>query len=275
MEGIRGKNIVLNGKVAAASEYRTGAAVPVYYEVIRVMKGNFLFLDDHLERLLLSCKKAKAECPDAESLKEGLRLLVSIEPMLDGNVKLQIYHRRANIESVCFFTPHFYPSESDYRTGVVTRSYKFERPDPNIKRWNETFRENVNRFIREERIYEAILLSDKGTLTEGSRSNLFFIDLNNKIITAPQHIILPGITRKYVLQICSELGLTIEERALDISEARSMQACFLSGTSPKVLPVCCLDQYSFDPIHPLVKELMVSFDRLIARNLEEKGSGTY
>lgn len=267
MENIRGNSIILNGKHAAVSDYQSGAAAVVYYEVIRVIKGKYLFLTEHLERLQTSCSKSSSPCPDLKMLTDNLQLLLKVSQIDEGNVKLVVYEKQNDIVTACFFVPHFYPEKSDYRTGVVTRTYTFERPDPNIKKWNEPFRERVNHFIREQNIYEAILVSEDGTLTEGSRSNLFFIDPDNRIITSSENIILPGITRKHVLEICHELDLEVEERLLDISAARDMQACFLTGTSPKVLPVCCLDQYTFDPIHPVLKQIMAAYNKRLEKYL--------
>jgi len=264
MEKIRGNTIILDGNPAAISDYVPDAAAGMYYEVIRLIDGNLLFADDHMDRLRSSCRQAAAVCPDQETLFEHLLLLLQHSSIRSGNIKLVLFKRMEKIHIACFFIPHFYPADQDYLDGVITKTYAFERPDPTIKRWNEDFRHNVNQFIREEQIYEAILMNEQGTLTEGSRSNLFFIDAKSRIFTTPAHKILPGITRKYVLQICREQQYEVIEEAITLEAAVHMENCFISGTSPKVLPVCRLDDLQFATDSRVIRAIMEAYDRLIS-----------
>ncbi|MEX0987128.1 MAG: aminotransferase class IV [Bacteroidales bacterium] len=263
MENRRGSVIILNGTSVGASEFNPDASKGIYYEVIRLINGQFLFLDDHLERLKYSCSKAGLACPEKEEILQTLQLLVEKESIIDGNVKLVVFQQRERIHLGSFFVPHFFPSDVDYQTGVRVMTYAFERPDPTIKKWNENFRNNVGRFIREENIYEAILLNEAGELTEGSRSNLFFTDPGNRIITAPEGMILSGITRKYVLKICDGEGIKIIEKAVTKAEAATMKGCFISGTSPMVLPVRELDELEFDPRNMVLNRIMAAYKKMI------------
>jgi len=263
MEHIWGNNLVINGKTADASGYEPDSSAVIFYEVIRVIDGSYLFLDDHLERLQVSCGDSISTYPTKDLICSNLDLLIESSSAKEGNVRLLIYDLAGQCNIVCFFTFHFYPTTEDYNRGVVVKTFRFERPDPTIKRWNNSFRAKVNKFIRDENIYEAILLSEDGKLTEGSRSNLFFIDQEDRLNTAPASQVLPGITRKYVFQICAELGISIVERAIDLQEVSSMKACFISGTSPKVLPIYKLNEISLDAGHILVQKILQSFNQLI------------
>ncbi len=263
MENIRGKTLIINGKTADASGYTPEASADLFYEVIRVINRKYLFLEDHLERLRSSCGENIPEYPGSSQISRHLNQLIQASDIQDGNVRLLIYKDSRQVNVVCFFTPHFYPSTEDYIKGVVVKTFRFERPDPTIKRWNNSFRNRVNKFIREETIYEAILINEEGKLTEGSRSNLFFIDQENRLITAPASLVLPGITRKYVFQICNELNIPIVERTIDFQEVSSMKACFISGTSPKVLPINKLNETSLDAGHTLVQKILHTYNQLI------------
>lgn len=267
MERIRGNTLIINGKTADASGYTPDPSADLFYEVIRVIDSKFLFMKDHLERLRSSCGNSIPEYPGDSYISLQLKQLVKVSGIKEGNVKLEIHREFEQVNVACFYTHHFYPTEEDYDLGVKVKSFAFERPDPNIKRWNESFRKRVNLFIRDENIYEALLINEEDMLTEGSRSNLFFIDNENRLITAPEAQILPGITRKYVFQICNELGISIVERALSFGEVSSMRACFISGTSPKILPVRNLDSITFDVKNTLIQEISHSFNQRILASL--------
>jgi branched-chain amino acid aminotransferase len=261
-----GENLViLNGEAITAKDFNPGKSAILIYEVIRVMNGHFLFLEDHLDRLRNSCSRSGKNCPGKGLLIRHLEKLLSKTPINNGNVRLVVYEQKRKANIACFFVPHFYPSAVDYTCGVITRTYPFERPDPTIKKWNEQFRHNVGNFIREEKIYEAILLNEQGKLTEGSRSNLFFIDHASTVYTVPEQLILPGITRKHVLNICSKHHFRVIEKAVSLTEAAAMKSCFITGTSPRVLPVKQLNSAVFDVRDPILKTLMNTFDQLIRK----------
>ncbi len=147
-------------------------------------------------------------------------------------------------------------------------TYSHQRPYPGIKKWDDKFRTDVRQSIRDHGVYEALLLNGEGQITEGSRSNVFFIDAANRLITPPENSVLPGITRKYVIQICRELGLEVEERTVSLKELKELDACFISGTSPKILPVWQIDQQQFRADHPVLKTIMEQFDLILKASLK-------
>ena len=58
------------------------------YEVMRVMNGKPLFLEEHLERLSESAIKAGLpDLPDPVNIAEGLKKLLESNPPGDGNIQ--------------------------------------------------------------------------------------------------------------------------------------------------------------------------------------------
>ncbi|MCK4745752.1 MAG: aminotransferase class IV, partial [Bacteroidales bacterium] len=159
------------------------------------------------------------------------------------------------------------PEECMYKSGVQLVTFPHERPNPGIKKWDNRFRVKVNEFIRDHGVYEAILMNFQHQITEGSRSNIFFIDQDNNLITAPSEDVLFGITRKYVLQICKEEQIGVIEQPVLMKDLAGMSSCFISGTSPKILPVWQLDGYQFSVDHPLLQLIMERFESVIKENL--------
>ena len=45
-------------------------------------------------------------------------------------------------------------------------------------------------------------------ITEGSRSNIFFLK-DETLVTAPDNAVLNGITRKHILEICRENSIRL------------------------------------------------------------------
>ncbi|MCP4310388.1 MAG: hypothetical protein GY790_03920 [Bacteroidetes bacterium] len=266
---IVGEKYIINGLPADVSGYHPDMSADIYYEVVRIIGGKFLFLDDHLERLSRSIDGTGLNFPGEPAILENLKALLSENNFTEGNIRICLRKSsRTKPDLFCFFTPWFYPNDCTYLSGVQLISYSHERPNPGIKKWDERFRTDVHKTIREHGVYEAILLNERDEVTEGSRSNVFFVDQANRLVTPPFENILPGITRNYVLQICRDQGIEVNERAVTRNELNDFAACFITGTSPKVLPVWQIDQYQFRVDHPILKSIMEQFDSILNENLK-------
>jgi branched-chain amino acid aminotransferase len=91
-------------------------------------------------------------------------------------------------------------------------------------------------------------------ITEGSRSNIFFVR-RNTLVTAPDNLVLSGITRKHILDICTIEKIRIEFRSISVDELSGYESVFMTGTSPVVLPFCCIEEKSFNAGLPLMAKL--------------------
>ncbi len=90
---------------------------------------------------------------------------------------------------------------------------------------------------------EAIMLDERGHISEGSGENIFVI-MDGRIFTPPPSSdILVGITRETVITLArDELGLEVVERDIDRTELYTADECFMTGTAAHVTPVVELDR---------------------------------
>ena len=266
---VLGEKYFIDGISADVSDFIPDMSADIYYEVVRLMDGKFLFLQDHLDRLQHSLSGSGLEYPGSRVIRDNLRLLQNSNNFTVGNIRICLQRASGSKTNVlCYFIPYFYPETCMYKSGVQLVTYPHMRPNPGVKKWDDAFRISVNAFIRDHGVYEAILQNNQQQITEGSRSNIFFLDHNNQLITAPEENVLPGITRKYVLRICAEEGIEVFERPIHLDELEGMTSCFISGTSPKILPVWQLDGFQFKVDHPTLHLLMERFGLLVKENLK-------
>ncbi len=266
---ILGNIVVINGQPADASGYQPDLSADVYYEVVRLIDRKILFLDDHLLRFKKSLSVSGLETPGDNVIIENLRILLLHNDETVGNIRICLQKSQGKEpDLLCYFVPYYYPEQCMYLSGVQLVTYPHERPNPGIKKWDTSFRESVAFHIRDHGVYEVLLINARGEITEGSRSNVFFIDQTDRLISPPEKDILPGISRKYVLQICAENGIEVIERPVLRNELGDLVCCFISGTSPKVLPVWQIEGTQFRVDHPVLRKIMERFDLLIQDNLK-------
>ena len=104
----------------------------------------------------------------------------------------------------------------------------------------------------------ALLLDTDGFIAEGTGDN-FFIIKNNKVITPEGRNILRGISRDYVMnELCSELGLEIVEKNIEVFDVYDADEAFMTGTPFCMLPVTSINDLPIAnrKVGPIFKKLL-------------------
>ena len=83
---------------------------------------------------------------------------------------------------------------------------------------------------------EGILLDSEGYVAEGSGENIFIVR-NGILKTPPLTSILEGITRKCVLDIAADEGITVKEQLFTRDEIYIADEAFFTGTAAEVTPI--------------------------------------
>ncbi|MEL6911675.1 MAG: branched-chain amino acid transaminase [Cyanobacteria bacterium J06648_1] len=116
---------------------------------------------------------------------------------------------------------------------------------------------------------EAILMNTQGKVCEASGMNIFMVR-NNKLITPGfNQDILEGITRDSVITIARDMGIEVEERAIDKTELLIADEVFLSGTAAKVTPVKQIESYHLSQARPITTNIKAKLTS-ITKNQESK-----
>lgn len=239
------------------------------YEVIRVTDGVPLFLEDHLERFFSSALQKGVGLPlTGEQISRRLKQLMDANGVYAGNIRFS-FISGATGGFLASFIPHKYPDAEMVQIGVRCGLLPAERQDPNAKVVQAGLRAAADQLIAEKGFYEVLLVDRQGQVTEGSRSNVFFLN-QDVFITPPVVAVLPGITRLKVLQLLQQLGERVEERPVSVVELAGMEAVFLTGTSPKVLPVRSVDGFTYATGHPRMSRLVAAYDKLVDSYIRER-----
>ncbi|MDE5421733.1 aminotransferase class IV [Ancylomarina sp. DW003] len=236
--------------------FKTGLSL---YEVIRVINSKPIFLSEHLNRLDNSAKQVGQYIwLNYSELIYKIELAIRKNGVREGNIKIVFNIHQNNRNFYCYFVHHKYPESDEYKNGVSTVIYNAERRTPNAKIYNHELRSYTNTVIKSPDIFEVILLDNLNCVTEGSRSNLFFIK-DDQLVTAPDDKVLNGIVRGKVLEISKKKGIAVLKENIEYGKLDQFQAAFLTGTSPQILPIRDINAQSFDVNHPLLKLLLETY----------------
>ncbi len=236
----------------------------VVYEVIRIIEGIPLFFEEHLMRLHFSANLTgnKIVMSDSE-VSHSIHQLIIENQIFTGNIKLMLQFKNNGLVSFyCFFIKHNYPTDLQYENGVIVKLFQTERQNPNAKLINSNYKKETDLFINESLIYEALLVNKNGWVTEGSKSNVFFIK-GNLLFTAPKSMILSGITRKFVLKSAHLSYIDVIEECVNQKDIQFYDAAFISGTSPKILPISSIENVSYNVNNPILRKMMADYNEEI------------
>jgi len=107
---------------------------------------------------------------------------------------------------------------------------------------------------------EAILLDDKGNVSEGTGENIFVV--RDGVIATPGHScgILDGINRRSVVEIAADLGYRVVERDVARAELYLADELFLTGTAAELTPIREIDDHVVGPPGEITRSIQSVFD---------------
>ncbi len=257
---------MLNGELLPVSLFEQHFLPPAFYsyEVFRTDDGVALFLEDHLQRFFGTARLAGFNPGrDEKGMQELIYRLIRKNSPGEGNIKIAAYpDRDGKLQLFIYFVVHSYPTAEQFRNGVKVELFHAERENPNAKVMNVSLRIETDSIKENQEVYEVLLVDRNGLITEGSRSNVFFIR-NNSLITPPSGTVLMGITRKQIMDLCQENDIPVLEKHVHHSEIGSFDGLFISGTSRRVLPVKQAGELMLPPVPALVYRLQLLFEQRV------------
>ncbi|MBS3770264.1 MAG: aminotransferase class IV [Bacteroidales bacterium] len=246
------------------------------YEIVRVKDSVAVFLEDHLHRLYHSLELENLGIKEnEEAIRNQIRKLIRKNPVRSGKIRIVVnfynYPQPRDYDLWFYFDRYEPPTKHQYQNGVATTLCRALRNDPNVKVLNTQARLKADDRIRESSVYEALLVDEEGYIYEGSRSNIFFIT-GSKLVTPPDEKVLQGIARSKILEICQAHHLDLQKRKVHQKELNEFGTAFLSGTTPKILPIRRIDNIYFSPENSLMAFLMQAYEDMVEKYINERQS---
>lgn len=241
------------------------------YEVLRVKKGVILFKQDHLDRIKNSAKMLGFELEKStQEMSEEMEHLVEITGATNHNIKVVCNDFDKDHQSFLYYiTGGSYNIEEVPKDGAKAIIFKAERHTPNIKTINTSQRDLINEELKKQNALEALLEDENGDITEGSRSNMFFVK-ENKLYTAPSKKVLLGITRSKVMKICDELGIEVIESDINKSELENVDGIFMSTTPIGVLPILSVGEIKLNSLdNEIIKKVVNGYEELTEKYIKD------
>jgi branched-subunit amino acid aminotransferase/4-amino-4-deoxychorismate lyase len=240
--------VVVNGQLLPAAE----AQISIFnealffsfgvYETIKIDRGRPFYLQEHLRRLLKSAGLIDLTLDvDVSTLAGWFDLLHQVDLQATWNLKIvALGALQTNGEAIIAMQANPLSTYPDtlYKSGAKAVLFEGRRDIPTCKSLNTLVNFLARRRATQAGALEG-LLHHNGYVTEGSRSNLFAAQ-KGMLITPPEAMVLPGITRDIVLQVMCAKKITVVEEPIS-TDLSKYEEIFISSTSMHVMPVTLIE----------------------------------
>ncbi len=255
-----------------------GSAV---FEGIRVYNGQIYQLEEHIERLFVSCVLMDMKIPfTKENMMHACKQVVEVQGLMDGYIRPLVW-RGGNTVKICapdikietaiaaWYVPSSLLSLEEFlnRQPITLTISRWKRPSPEsapIAAKASGLYVIATLAAHEARaagFADALMLDYRGYLAEASSSNLFII-IDGKLHTPLADCFLDGITRQTVMKLSKIEDIPVIERHIFPEELHKAQEVFLTGTACEILPVSSIDNKKYQ-IGSITKTIMKKFYYLV------------
>jgi branched-chain amino acid aminotransferase len=241
---------------------------------------------EHLERLTRSAQLYFMELPyQQETLRDATHELIRrnglrscyIRPLAyRGYGEMGLYAQSAPIDVIiAVWSWGAYLGEEGKRNGIRAkvsswRSLSGESLIPHAKASGQYLNSILAKTESAKAGYdEAILLDDRGFVSEGSGENIFLVREGALITPGHTSSILDGITRRSVVQIAVDLGYRVEERDVARAELYLAEEVFFTGTAAELVPIREIDDHALGAPGEVTQHVQAKFEDALHGRAEE------
>ena len=255
--------VYLNGEILEAEKAKISPLDRSFtfgdgvYEVIPSYNKELFLFDEHLERFKSSLNKTFIPIPsEIYNLKGILQELHTKNNFLNQSFYIQISrgvqdirnHQAArDIVPSVFITSQDLEinpyRENSNREGLKVRledDIRWQRCDikttalmGNILSMHDPSSDKV----------DEIILSKDGLITEGSKSNIFFVKHGNVYTPSLNNNILPGITREFVIKLLRENNIPVFEEDIPVISLYEFDEVWLTSSTKEIQPIASIDSF--------------------------------
>jgi len=248
------------------------------YETMRTYGGKILELDLHLERLAKSAKFVGIRLPvSLLILRRWCLRLSKVNHLGESRMRITLSRGANGFDFLTCRKPTLLITceklvidQRDATKGVCAITMRLTRVLPEIKTLGLThmmvgYREAAKKPA--QKIYEVILIDEKGFVREGASTNIFVI--KKGVVFTPARNILKGLTRNRVMQLARKLELKMRTIDFKTKALANADEIFLTNRPREIIPVIRLNgkRVGKGMPGPVTKRLMAAYQGYIKRSL--------
>jgi D-alanine transaminase len=257
------------------------------FEVCRVLEGKPLFFKEHLDRMVQSARFFNIPFPyGVEELYKVSRELIEKNRVVTGEVYFELTRgkdanrehriRPQNLKPTFFILalPLREINPKNWESGAQVYLYPDKRHALcEHKTLNLFANVLAKNYANDLGGYEAMMYRNdsKGVYVTEGGSSTFFCYKEGVLFTPKIDNILPGVTRKKVLETARKIGVQTQEKRVYLREFLTAEEVFIASTVSKVMPVRAIEKRSWKTIGTITLSFMKQIEECIRIDIQRQG----
>ncbi|HAP02247.1 MAG TPA: aminotransferase IV [Bacteroidetes bacterium] len=269
---LNGKIFPVGGKYFPSTNraFRYGDGL---FEGMRLMSGEILFFENHMERLFDGMHALQLSIPENFSSAYFFTLITELlranKILNDVLIRIQVfrsgeglYEPTTNeIEFLIELLPApadgFIWNEKGISVGIFSEWKKELNPSMSFKTSNSLVYVMGSLWKKKNNLDDALIVNAAGNICDATSSNVFFWK-NKKLFTPVlSDGAVRGITRKNLIAFCHAQNISITEKSISENELLNADEIFLTNISKGIRKVEALNGKQFS--NEMTKELALDF----------------
>jgi len=216
------------------------------------------FLDDHVDRLYRSAEAYNLEIPfNKNVISNAIKEIVKVNKLKSAYIRPLVFFGDGEMGllpqdipvrvAIAAWEWGAYLGDDAGSQGVNVCISDWQRISPKSFK---PFAKGVGGYMNstlakidavKEGFDDAIMLSDNGTVAEGSGQNIFIYKNDQLLTPSIETGALGGITRKMVIEIANYLDIPVVEQDLSPADLIASDEIFVTGTATEIVGVVSVD----------------------------------
>ena len=292
--------VYLNGSLIPRSQARVSVFDHGFlygyglFETMRAYHGTIFLLERHLKRLLNSAAVIGLSSELAEiDLGKACTDTLMANGLQDARLRLTV--SRGEVDSfsgsgtsvapTVLVTARSYQAlpaqiyNRGFRVGASSFRRYSQSPLSRLKSANYLLNVLARKEAEAAGLDESLLLNERGLITEGSISNVFFASHSGLVTPPVESGILPGITREVVMELADALGINVTEGEVRLEDLGQFDEAFLTNSVMEIMPLVEVRDNAGEVITigsgrpgKITKRLMAAYREMVERETSRVNS---
>ena len=259
--------VVLNGKLLSDESpllsvsnrsFRFGDSV---FESIHLYKGEILFFEKHIERLLHAMNILKMEIPswfDVAFFHKHISDCLTANGLFsDAKIRLQVWRAGSGVYSpdeagveylieTQFVTPDlFCNTNNKVVLGLFNEYLKPIHASSTIKTGNSLLYVLAGLYAKQNGFTDVLVLNQNGTIADSVGANVFYLKNDCWFTTDDHQAAINGVMQKALIDFFSKQKLEVIKGPIALSELGSADEIFLCNMVKGIMPVADLQNKKY------------------------------
>ncbi len=260
------------------------------FETMKAKDGRVLFLKDHLQRMkegaaALGISTSMLKIKDVEG---KIKRLLRANGLLHGDAYVRmtltrgvqrsgVIPKRNTRPNLIIITAPLDAADIKGKQKRGVRAVILKTPPPaipGIKTLCHLSSVLGRREAKRKGAFEGLFLNSRGRLTEGTATNLFIVDKGVLKTPPPSEGLLPGITRKKVLEAALRGGIRTAEAPLRKEDLEKAGEAFITNSILEIVPLLSVDGRTISDGTPgkITRRVQGLYAGLISLELVRRGA---